>query len=241
MRRFDLPSAAPGDGDTPPGGAGPESVLFFQEQSVLRTVCFADQYLHASQRVTASMRVHIKARAAAAWQSAMHLLMAFPCACEQPRVAPQGGGMMLIFMDGAPKPPRDAVEERTAAAAAAAKVAAAADAAAAAVEAQAEADAAEAAIAEAEAAGGDVAGCSTDAASLALAASAAHMRAASAAVAAAQAAAAAVPPPPPPAQEAMTIQLDGASFYPWPKVRALRTLNQSFNDACFLRSRLARS
>jgi hypothetical protein len=63
IRRFDLPSAAPGDGDTPPGGAGPESVLFFQEQSVLRTVCFADQYLHASQRVTASMRVHIKARA----------------------------------------------------------------------------------------------------------------------------------------------------------------------------------
>jgi hypothetical protein len=60
---MELPSAALGEAGVPPGGAGPESVLFFQEQAVLRSVCFADQYLHASQRVTAAMRIHVQARA----------------------------------------------------------------------------------------------------------------------------------------------------------------------------------
>jgi hypothetical protein len=65
LRRLELPSAASGEAGVPPGGAGPESVLFFQEQAVLRSVCFADQYLHASQRVTAAMRIHVQARARA--------------------------------------------------------------------------------------------------------------------------------------------------------------------------------
>ena len=60
LRRLDLPSAALGE--AAPGGDGPEAVLMFQEQAVLRTVCVADQYLHASQRVTASMRIHVKVR-----------------------------------------------------------------------------------------------------------------------------------------------------------------------------------
>jgi hypothetical protein len=59
----DLAAAEAGDEATPPGAAGLEAVLFFQEQAVLRSVCVADQYLHASQRITASMRIHIKVRA----------------------------------------------------------------------------------------------------------------------------------------------------------------------------------
>ena len=56
---------------------------------MLRTVCFADQYLHVSQRVRASMRVHVK-----------------------PRVAAQGGGSLLVFFDGVAPPPADPAEER---------------------------------------------------------------------------------------------------------------------------------
>ena len=59
---MDLAAAAAEAAETPPGASGPESMLLFQEQAVLRSVCFADQYLHASQRITASMRIHIKAR-----------------------------------------------------------------------------------------------------------------------------------------------------------------------------------
>ena len=71
LRRVELPSAAPGEAGVAGGGAGPESLLFFQEQAVLRSVCVADQYLHASQRITASMRVHIKARGAVLLRAAL--------------------------------------------------------------------------------------------------------------------------------------------------------------------------
>jgi hypothetical protein len=80
----------------------PDCQLLYQEQSVLRTVCFADQYLHVSQRVRASMRVHVK-----------------------PRVAAQGGGSLLVFFDGVSPPPADPAEERQLAEQHAAAVAAA--------------------------------------------------------------------------------------------------------------------
>ena len=91
LRRVDLgpQHTQPQEGEAPVPAAEPDSQLLWQEQSVLRTVCFADQYLHVSQRVRASMRVHVK-----------------------PRVAAQGGGSLLVFFDGVPPPPSDPFEER---------------------------------------------------------------------------------------------------------------------------------
>jgi hypothetical protein len=59
---LELAAAAADAPETPPGAAGPSAQLLFQEQAVLRSVCVADQYMHASQRITASMRIHIKVR-----------------------------------------------------------------------------------------------------------------------------------------------------------------------------------
>ena len=89
LRRVDLAPQQPLEGEAPAPPAQPDCQLLYQEQSVLRTVCFADQYLHFSQRVRASMRVHVK-----------------------PRVAAQGGGSLLVFFDGVAPPPADPAEER---------------------------------------------------------------------------------------------------------------------------------
>lgn len=83
IRRVDLGRTA----DAPTLAS--DCVLNFQEQSVLRTVCFADHYLHVSQKVSASMCVHVK-----------------------PRVVAQGGGSVLVLFDGMPLPPADPIVER---------------------------------------------------------------------------------------------------------------------------------
>ena len=108
LRRVDLEGTAGEDG----------AVLLYQEQSVLRNVCFADQYLHVSQRIQASMRIHIQARACRrAREQAERASLTLLCAPGQPRVIAQGGGMLLILMDGMPPPMADMAAERDAAAA----------------------------------------------------------------------------------------------------------------------------
>jgi hypothetical protein len=194
IKRIELPAAAADVPETPPGAAGPAAQLLFQEQAVLRSVCVADQYIHASQHISASMRIHIK-----------------------PRIAAQGGGMLLVMMDGAPAPARDILEERQLVAARKALVDAAAAAAAEAKTAAAEAEAAEHAAVAAETAAAVAGGDEADANAAAEVAAAAHLRAAATAAEAQRTAALAAPPPPPPVLDPMIIQLGGAFFYPWRK------------------------
>ncbi len=61
IRRVDLSPAAP-EADKESTDAQQQPVLFYQEQAVLRSICYADQYLHVSQSVNASMRIQVQAR-----------------------------------------------------------------------------------------------------------------------------------------------------------------------------------
>ena len=90
---------------------GHADVLFWQAQATLRTPCFADHFI---QRVPCACRGGHDDINCSRIHSASQTVQASMRINVLPTVKAQGGGCVLLFLDGAPKPPRDLAAEREA-------------------------------------------------------------------------------------------------------------------------------